>query len=668
VFVIHEGDIVNKSWQEYQWVNANNSLCILDGVVPYILSIGNHDWNDFYSQYFPPSRYEHEESYGGHFGVLFQNRFAFFSAGGMKFMIISLEFGPSDEVLEWASEIVSKNRDRRVIVVTHAYMNNDDTRLGTEDRGNPHQDERTRDGNDGEEIWDEFVKFHPNIFLVLSGHILGGGVGRLTSIAVEGNEVHQLLANYQAGTPGRAGSWLRVMKLVPGENKIYVSTYSPNFDAFLNDSENEFVLDYNMSSKQAHKSPGDTSTNAGEVGQGILWARQFGSPSGDAATGVEVDSAGNVYLVGRTWGALRGQSHLGFGDAFVRKYDSKGSELWTRQFGTHNSDDALDVAIDGAGNVYVVGGTRDALPGQTHLGQRDAFVRKYDSDGNELWTRQFGTKGNDNASGIVIDGVGNVYVVGGTERALPGQTQLDWRDAFVREYDSDGNEIWTRQFGTLPFDDALDVAVDGPGNVYVLGDTAGGFPDQTNPGDRDAFVRKYDSDGNELWTRQLGSPGRDRGRGVGVDGSGNLYVVGEAFGAFPGQARLGLYDAFVLKYDSDGNELWTRQFGTQGNDAALGIAIDAADNVYVVGQADGILPGQASLGFEDAFVHAYDSDGNELWTRQFGTERTDLAIGVKSNGAGSLYVVGQTWGDFTGQTNLEGLADFFLVKMSVILP
>jgi len=86
--------------------------------------------------------------------------------------------------------------------------------------------------------------------------------------------------------------------------------------------------------------------------------------------------------------------------------------LWTRQFGTSSSDLANGVAIDGAGNVYVVGQTEGALPGQTGLGGRDAFVRRYDSLGNQLWTRQFGTRGDDAALGAGVDSDGNLYVVG----------------------------------------------------------------------------------------------------------------------------------------------------------------------------------------------------------------------------------------------------------------
>ena len=166
--------------------------------------------------------------------------------------------------------------------------------------------------------------------------------------------------------------------------------------------------------------------------QEIQWIRQFGTEEEDVAYGVSVDMAGNVYVVGETGGTLPGQKKAGGHDAFVRKYDGNGNEIWTRQFGTENWDSAEGVSVDMAGNVYVVGYAGGTLPGQKEAG--GAFVRKYDSNGNEIWTRQFGTEWGDSAYGVSVDMAGNVYVVGYTERTLPGQKEAGWCDAFVVKF------------------------------------------------------------------------------------------------------------------------------------------------------------------------------------------------------------------------------------------
>jgi len=154
---------------------------------------------------------------------------------------------------------------------------------------------------------------------------------------------------------------------------------------------------------------------------------QFGTTDSDFASDMAIDRAGNVYVVGTIdKGALPGQTSLGEVDAYVRKYDVHGNEIWTRQFGTQSQDHASGVRVDGAGNVYVVGFTRGALTGETNLGSSDVYLRKYDGDGSELWTRQFGTEGMDMANGIAIDRTGNVYVVGFTLGSDRGREGLPW--------------------------------------------------------------------------------------------------------------------------------------------------------------------------------------------------------------------------------------------------
>src|SRR5262249_2224271 len=155
------------------------------------------------------------------------------------------------------------------------------------------------------------------------------------------------------------------------------------------------------------------------------------------------------------------------------------------------------------------------------------------------------------------------------------------------------------------------VAVHGS-NVYVAGFLSGTFPGQVNAGGpSDAFLRAYDTDGNELWTRQFGSAALDAANSIAADDTA-VYVGGETDGVLPGQTSAGGRDAFVRKYDLVGNEIWTRQFGSangfQSTDTASSIAVDAS-GVFVAGTAQFALPGQAIGG---AFVRKYDGNGTEL--------------------------------------------------------
>ncbi len=351
-----------------------------------------------------------------------------------------------------------------------------------------------------------------------------------------------------------------------------------------------------------------------------LWTREFGTVTNDYAWGVASDASG-IYVVGSTYGALPGQTNAGHAltqpgfygtlDAYIRKYDANGTELWTRQFGSLANEYTWGVVVDATG-VYVVGQTEGVLPGQTDTGvgngASDAFIRKYDLNGNELWTRQFGTPFNDNAVAAVVDSTA-LYVVGSTQGELPGQTKTPFTnyEAFIRKYDANGTELWTRQFAASEHAIGFGVAVDNSG-VYVSGAVRGVLPGQTSAGSTDAFVRKYDISGNEVWTRQFGSSLEDDGIALAADGTA-VYVTGDTDGVLSGQTSAGAFDAFIRKYDVSGSRLWTRQFGSSGDDFAFDVKTDSS-GIYVLGTSGGQTtnPGGFIVKFSNPQVLTVDID------------------------------------------------------------
>ena len=388
------------------------------------------------------------------------------------------------------------------------------------------------------------------------------------------------------------------------------------------------------------------------------WIDQFGSALDDSAWGIALDASG-VYVVGSTDGALPGQTSAGAKDAVVRKYDLVGQPLWTRQFGTPADDTAWASATDG-GSLYVFGATGGTLPGQASAGATDLFLRRYTATGSEVWTRQFGTSGIEWSYGLAVHSSG-VYVAGWTYGALPGQTNAGQQDVFLRKYDGSGNELWTREFGTPAWDGARTVCVDDTG-VYVAGFTDGAFPNQTGAGNYDVFVRKYDHNAAELWTRQFGTAMSDMVGGMAGNSTG-VYVSGQTSGPLPGQVGLGGGDAFLRKYDPAGNELWTRQFGTSTHEGGTAAFIDAS-GVYVAGYTFGSFPGYTNEGDADPFVREYDAAGTELWTRQFGTPGNDIAWAVASDGT-YVYLAGHAYGSLPTKSVI-GQQDAFAMRLGGI--
>ncbi|RYF21952.1 MAG: metallophosphatase, partial [Flavobacteriales bacterium] len=218
-FVLQQGDLTQNN-NDKEWKAVKNAFAKIDNKVPYVLAVGNHDMGSgpgkfadvrnsiIFNNYFPFSDFSKKSHYGGAFEPeKLDNAYFLLNTGKVKWIVITLEFGPRNEVLDWANEILAKHPNRLAIVNTHAYMYSDNTRIGEGDNWRPQaygvgKDTGEKAVNDGEQIWDKLIRKQANVRFVFSGHILNGGVGTLTSINDTGQPVYQMLANYQEGVKG----------------------------------------------------------------------------------------------------------------------------------------------------------------------------------------------------------------------------------------------------------------------------------------------------------------------------------------------------------------------------------------------------------------------------------------------------------------------------------
>jgi len=341
-------------------------------------------------------------------------------------------------------------------------------------------------------------------------------------------------------------------------------------------------------------------------------ARYNGSANlDDGGHAIVGDNSGNVYVTGGSHGL---GTDLDYGTI---KYNSAGAEQWVSRYnGPANGwDRAAAIARDSAGNVYVTGQS-------SGLGTDfDYATVKYDSAGQELWVARYNgpENGEDDAVAIAVDGSGNVYVTGQSTGLGTGF------DYATIKYDSSGQEQWVAR---LPLSDrARAIAVDSSGNVYVTGlgwcclDT---LPDYTTV--------KYDTAGQEQWVAHYNGPGngQDAAHAIAVDSSGNVYVTG-------GSPGLGTnYDYATVKYDSAGQEQWVARHDGLAN-IAYAIAVDSSGDVYVTGRSAETANSPTGYG-----TIKYDSAGQQLWVARYGDSKNyfNIAEAIALDLSGNVYVTG----------------------------
>ncbi len=417
---------------------------------------------------------------------------------------------------------------------------------------------------------------------------------------------------------------------------------------------------------------------------------QLGSEGIDQGQNTTVDKDGNLYIVGGTGGDFLGENQ-GQGDAYISKYSNNGNLLWSRQIGSSGGENAYEVVTDAAGDVYLAGDTSGNLFGAKQSTSTDAWVAKLSgSTGNTLWGKQFnaGVLAGDSANpsfantAFGLDVKGNqVYVSGLAIKETISRQIFDFAvqdDSWVGTFDKDtGAQGWFTQvrdpnpevtdpqtaavLGLTPFfDENYDLAVDDAGNSYLVGWTQG-LSKESDPSrlllKYDAYLTKVDKNGVVQWVQQFGSvdEGLEFGWAVDTDSQGNVYASGWTTGDLGDRTNPDSesYDVWLTKFTPDGTQQSTKQIGTNGDDAAFfgDLFVDAADNIYLTGYTNGKLgTGTNGKGKDtNAFVAKFDSQLNEQWIRQLGSqEKVDYATGVSADKNGNVFVTGFTEGSIGG--------------------
>ncbi|MDO9000389.1 MAG: SBBP repeat-containing protein [Bacteroidota bacterium] len=313
------------------------------------------------------------------------------------------------------------------------------------------------------------------------------------------------------------------------------------------------------------------------------------------------------------------------------------------------------------------------------------------------WAKSAGSTGSEAAMGTALDASGNLYVIGwytsinltfgSITLTNPG---VGTGDIFLVKYDATGNVLWAKTFGGTEGDIGNGIAVDASGNIYITGWYASptinfGTTTLTNAGSAssDVFIVKLNPSGNEIWAKSVGGSATDRGYGITLDASGNVFTTGGFSSATInfGSGNLtnagATNDFFITKHDSNGNNLWAKNAGGTNADVGYSAATDSLGNVYATGvfSSSSINFGLGALnnstsGTQDIFVVKYNGSGTAVWSTRAGGSLDDTGngIAVKKN---SVFVTGGfssasiTFAATSLNNNTTGTSDVFLTKFDL---
>jgi hypothetical protein len=330
-----------------------------------------------------------------------------------------------------------------------------------------------------------------------------------------------------------------------------------------------------------------------------------GTPS--QSLGVATGANGEVYVLSQSGGTTGGLTPRGTQDVFLTKYDSRGQEVFTRGLGAATSASGLALSVGADGSVVVAGKINGELGSTTKFGADDAFVTKFDAAGKEVFVQRFGGSGNDEVRSVALAADGTIYLAGRTRSPLTG-TQGGGDDGFVRALSATGATLYTRQFGGVGDETANAITLDANGDLLVASVEGG-----------NGILRKYsaaDGVSAAIYQQDLGALDGGNLSAITLDGTGIVLAGSAGANNTLGStvaAHSGGRDGFVVRIDEDAGgqpvSTYTTFLGTAGEDRITSVIANGG-NLYVAGSTTGALPGGGVLdGTENAFTAVLDAAG-----------------------------------------------------------
>lgn len=359
------------------------------------------------------------------------------------------------------------------------------------------------------------------------------------------------------------------------------------------------------------------------------WRRTFGEAGSDFAASV-VETTGGYALAGSSYSA-------GGDEAWLRKTDVNGIQLWKKAFGGASFDDVNSVQRTSDGGYILAGKTWSY-----GAGSADAWLVKTDVNGNEQWNRTFGGASSDSATSVLQASDGGYIFAGYTNSFGAGSS-----DGYLVKTDASGRMLWSMPVGGAGYDNLNSIQKTNDGGYILSGSTDSYEGIYIN-----AWLIKIDANGNQQWSKTFpGIDGNTYARSVQQTTDGGYIFAGSIDMSL--NAR-GMFDAWLVKTDASGNKLWDKKFGVSQHEDEFMSVQQTSEGGYILA---GYTMSYGSGG-QDAWLIKTDANGNQQWMKTFGGADSDESYSVRQISDGSYILAGRTYSFGAGN------GDAWLIKVS----
>lgn len=387
----------------------------------------------------------------------------------------------------------------------------------------------------------------------------------------------------------------------------------------------------------------------------LLWSKNLGGSLDDIGTSIFPTNEGGCLITGYSF-SNDGDivQNKGNGDVWMARIDSNGNIQWMKNYGGQGFDKPSSVIKAPDGSIILLYNSRSA-DSKSNFGGTDCFVVKLSSNGNIIWLKSIGGVADDYGKSIIGDGTGGFYIVGNTLSDFDNHKNIALPDAWLVHINNIGEVLWNKTFGGIHAD-YFNTIMKHENQLFIVGNSDSKLGQLSNNGSKNAWILATDLDGNEVWSKTYGSSKKDELNDLVLDDNQNILSVGYTF-------ENGNKDIFLVKTNIEGDLIWEKKLGGTGIDETVSVFIHQ-NKIYLwsnTSSSNGDF--ETELEGSNTVLSEIDNNGNIEWNTFFGGSQEDVINDATFNENGDLFALGFTQSNDGTVFSNNGVSDIWLLKI-----